>query len=120
MPNFNSPILDTDIVDITIGVIMKCGLLAKAYLKIHEHLDTVRTWLDFEPFWSSKLKLRRITMITAGQMDFSMNAAKTHAGEEFDKQMDSFVQAHLAGQDTTNSELSALKQQSQMITQQMG
>ena len=86
----NSPISDTDIVDITIGVVMKCGLLAKAYLKWHERADTARTWIDFQPFWSSQLKLGRITMMTAGQMGFVMNATKTHQQEELNKQMDSF------------------------------
>ena len=58
-------------------------------------------------------------MIIAGQMGFGTNAAETHKGEEFDKQVDSFGQVHLARQDTTNSELGALKQQNQMVMQHM-
>ena len=58
-------------------------------------------------------------MITAGQMGYGMNAVKTHKGEVFRQQIDSFGQAHLARQDTTNLELGMLKQQSQMIMHQM-
>ena len=42
-----APVLDADIVDIKIRIIMKCGLLADAYLKWYERDDTARTWLDF-------------------------------------------------------------------------
>ena len=34
-----APISDTDIVAIAVGIIMECGLLAKAYIKWHERTD---------------------------------------------------------------------------------
>ena len=53
-------------------------------------------------------------------MGFGMNAAKTgKVEEEFGIQMNQFGQAHLARQDTTNSELGLLKKQKQMIMQKM-
>ena len=59
-------------------------------------------------------------MVTAGQMGYGINAAKNNqVDEEFDIQMDQFGQAHLARQDTTNSELGMLKQQQQQLMQQM-
>ena len=59
-------------------------------------------------------------MVTTGQIDFGMNAAKTvQVDKEFNIQMDQFSQAHLARQDTTNSELDTLKQQQQQLMQQM-
>jgi hypothetical protein len=61
--------------------------------------------------------MRRLKMVTAGQMGYGMNAAKTGKGEEFGQQMDNFGQAHLARQDTTNNELGFIKQQNQMILQ---
>ena len=42
---------DTDIVDIVVGVIMRCGLLAEPYIKWHERADTTRTWIYFQRFW---------------------------------------------------------------------
>ena len=45
-------------------------------------------------------------MVTAGQMGFGMNAAKTgQVDKEFDIQMDQFGQAYLARRDTNNSKL---------------
>ena len=58
-------------------------------------------------------------MVTADQMGYGMNAEKTGEEEEFDTQMDNFGQAHLTRQETTNNELGDLKQQNQMIMQQM-
>ena len=55
--------------------------------------------------------MRRLAVVTVlDQMGYSVNADKTAKGEEFEQQMDSFGQAHLAG---------FLKQQNQMIMQQM-
>ena len=42
-----APMSDRDIVDIAVGVIMRCGLLAKPYIKWHECAETARTWIDF-------------------------------------------------------------------------
>ena len=59
-------------------------------------------------------------MVTAGQMGFRVNAAKTgKVDEEFDIQMDQLGQVHLARQGTTDSELGLLQQQNQMIMQKM-
>ena len=71
-----SPMSGTDIVDITVGVIMRCGLLTEPYIKCHERADIARTWIDFQPFWQEQLKLRKNTMVAAGQMCYGMNAAK--------------------------------------------
>ena len=77
---------------------MRCGLLAEPYITWHERTEAERTWLTFQPFWREQLKLRKNTMVTAGQMGFGMNAAKAGpVDEEFDIQMDQFGQeAHLA------------------------
>ena len=78
----------------------------ESYIKWHERAETARTWIDFQSFWQEKLKLRKNTMVTVGQMGFGMNAAETgQVDKEFDIQMDQFGQAHLARQDTINSKL---------------
>jgi len=110
---------DQDIVNIAIGVIMRGGMLAKAYMKWHEQVETARMWIDFQTCWRAQLKMRRLVMITAGQMGYCMNAAETARRGVSKQQMDSFGQSHLARQDTTNNELGFLKQQNQMIMQQM-
>ena len=71
-----------------------------------EHNDTTRSWLDFQPLWSQQLKLKKITMMTAGQMEFGMNTAKLQQDDEYDKATEDFGQAHLAQQNTTNSDCS--------------
>jgi len=45
-----SPMSNQDIVDIAIGVIMRCGLIAEPYIKWYERVATARTWIDFQPF----------------------------------------------------------------------
>ena len=102
------PISNRNIVHIVIGVIMRCGLIADPYIKLHERADTVSTWLDFHPFWSAQLKMRRLIMVTADQVGYGMNAAKTAEGEVSEQQMNSFGQAHLARLDTKKPELEYL------------
>ena len=58
-------------------------------------------------------------MVIAGQIGYGMNVGKMAKGEVYEQQMDNLGQAHLARQYTTNSELGFLKQQNQMIMQQM-
>ena len=74
----------------------------------------------FPTFLERTVEVAKKMMVTAGQMGFGMNAAETgQVDEEFDIQMDQFGQAHLARQDTTNNELSMLKQQQQQLMQKM-
>ena len=126
------PINDKDIVDMAITHILKTGIFANQYAQWHTRPDDQKMWANFKTFWNEKVRLKRNTTITAGQLGFGGNAVQSSATDvdaEYENSVNNFAEAHAATQNiiqglTTNNNnlqsiIPTIQQQLAFVCQQV-
>ena len=68
------PILDNNVVDMTLQVILKTGLFAQEYGEWHVRPEEARTWSHLKAFMKKKCRLKKVTGNAASQFGYAMSA----------------------------------------------